>query len=57
MSKLVAALFLNIVCAIAFAQAPNPGGYSAARYDLIERRGVVITMRDGVRLSDRKSVV
>jgi putative CocE/NonD family hydrolase len=51
MSKLVAALLLNLACAIAFAQAPDPGSYSAPRYDLIERRGVVITMRDGVRLS------
>ena len=51
MFKLVAAAFVNLVCVLAFAQAPNPGNISAAKYDLIERRGVVVTMRDGVRLS------
>ena len=51
MLKLVTAVFLNLVCVVAFAQVPNPGNISAAKYDLIERRGVVVTMRDGVRLS------
>ena len=51
MLKLVTAVFLNLVCVVAFAQVPNPGNISAAKYDLIERRGVVVAMRDGVRLS------
>src|SRR5262249_10228364 len=35
----------------ALAQAPDPGNYSAARYEIQERRGVMVPMRDGVRLS------
>ncbi len=33
------------------AQAPDPGDYSEARYELEELRGVMVPMRDGVRLS------
>ena len=36
---------------LAFAQAPDPGNYSAAKYELHERRGVMVLMRDGVRLA------
>jgi putative CocE/NonD family hydrolase len=35
----------------AAAQAPNPGTYSAARYQLTERRGVMVPMRDSARLA------
>ena len=51
MSKLIAALCCHLVCAVAFAQAPDPGNYSAAQYELTERRDVLVPMRDGVRLS------
>lgn len=52
MSKPAAALcFLNVVCVLALAQAPDPGQYSAAQYPLVERRGVMVRMRDGVRLA------
>src|SRR3954471_14178913 len=30
---------------------PDPGGYSAAEHEVVERRGVMVPMRDGVRLS------
>ncbi len=33
------------------AQAPDAGAYSPARYEVRERRGVMVRMRDGVRLS------
>jgi putative CocE/NonD family hydrolase len=36
---------------IVAARAPDPGIYSAARYALHEQRGVMVPMRDGVRLS------
>jgi uncharacterized protein len=32
-------------------QAPKPGDYSAPRYDLTERRGISVPMRDGKRLT------
>ena len=51
MSKHFAAVCCNLICAIALAQAPDPGNYSAAQYDLVERRGVMVPMRDEVRLS------
>jgi hypothetical protein len=46
-----AAVFLSTAFGFAHAQAPDPGNYSAAKYELIERRGVMVPMRDGVRLS------
>src|SRR5512140_824978 len=51
MLNLLAVLFFNLLFASTIALAPNPGSFSAAKYDLIKRRGVVVTMRDGVRLS------
>lgn len=47
---------LIVLCLIAgstaaHAQAPDPGSYSPAQYAVQERRGVMVTMRDGVRLS------
>jgi putative CocE/NonD family hydrolase len=33
------------------AQPPNPGDYSAESFDLVESRGHMVAMRDGVRLS------
>jgi putative CocE/NonD family hydrolase len=36
----------------AFTQAPDPGNYSAVKnYELQERRGVMVAMRDGIRLA------
>jgi uncharacterized protein len=32
-------------------ESPDPGKYSEANYDIYERRGVMVPMRDGVRLS------
>ena len=48
----VAAL-LALVClpSTATSQAPDPGSYSPAVHDVIEERGHLVPMRDGVRLS------
>jgi uncharacterized protein len=43
--------FLCVLFRCALAQLPDPGDYSAARYDLNERRGVTISMRDRTCLS------
>src|SRR5579862_7154800 len=42
---------LCIALNVASAQAPDPGLYSAPKSDLDERRGVMVAMRDGVRLA------
>jgi len=42
---------LGLASARAVAQAPNPGTYSADRYELREQRGIRAPMRDGVSLS------
>ena len=42
---------ITIGAAGAAAQAPNPGNYSPAVHDVVEERGHLVTMRDGVRLS------
>lgn len=46
-------IFALLMCAarIGISRAPDPGEYSAARYALQERRGVMVPMRDRVRLS------
>src|SRR4051794_12351338 len=47
-----AAVLLGSLPEFATAQAPDPGSYSTAKdYELQERRGVMVPMRDGVRLS------
>ena len=48
---LTAVVLLTTAFGLAAAQAPDPGNYSSARYELQERRGVMVPMRDGVRLS------
>lgn len=48
---MAAAAFLGVPFQIAVGQAPDPGNYSTARYELNEHRGVMISMTDGVRLS------
>jgi len=47
----ISAVFLSMPLGFARAQAPDPRNYSAARYELIERRGIMVPMRDGARLS------
>src|SRR5262245_51639988 len=47
----LAAILLTIGSRSLEAQAPDPGKYSEARFEVGERRGVLIPMRDGVRLS------
>jgi hypothetical protein len=42
---------LNAAFGLAAAQTPDPGEYSAANYEIHERRNVMIEMRDGVSLS------
>ena len=42
---------LSLASASAQAQSPAPGSYSAAKYELTERRGVMVAVRDRVRLS------
>jgi putative CocE/NonD family hydrolase len=49
--KHIIALLLASICGLANAQAPAPENYSAAQYDFTVRRGVMVTMRDGVRLA------
>jgi len=46
-----ALLLLKLTWVIAVAQAPDPGSYSPAKYELQERRGVMVPMRDGTRLA------
>jgi len=47
-----AALLLSLMHDSAIGQAPNRGSYSAAKsYQLQERRGVMVPMRDGVQLA------
>jgi uncharacterized protein len=48
---LTVAVLLNLAFGGAVAQTPDPGNYSAARYEIHERRGVIVRMRDGVHLS------
>ncbi len=45
------ALLASPPVAAAAAQAPDPGSYSPAVHDVIEERGRLVAMRDGVRLS------
>ena len=45
------AALLRLLLGLAVAQAPDPGKYSVACYELHERRGVTVPMRDGVHLS------
>ena len=48
----VASAVLLILVALPLdAQTPSPGTYSAAVYDVLEERGHLVPMRDGVRLS------
>jgi len=46
-----ALLPLVLVSASVLGQAPNPGNYSAAAYELQERRGVLVPLRDGVHMA------
>lgn len=41
----------QVPCQQVFAGPPDPGSYSAAEYEVFEERGVLVTMRDGVRIS------
>jgi len=50
-APLLTCLLLNAASLPAAAQAPDPGAYSASKYELQELRGVAVPMRDGVRLS------
>jgi uncharacterized protein len=50
-ARLGAALLLNALCVLAHAQAPSAGSYSPPGFEVNERRGVMVAMRDGVRLS------
>jgi len=47
---LAAAVLFGVGCGNARAQAPIPGEYSAEKYELQERRGVMVPMGDGVQL-------
>lgn len=47
----VIALVLLSMAGLLRAQAPDPGDYSAERYEIHERRGVMAPVRDGVHLS------
>lgn len=44
-------LVIGLVASTAWAQPPDPGTYSADRFELVESRGHLVAMRDGVRLS------
>jgi len=46
-----AVLLLYSISGLVSAQAPSPGNYSELKYELTERRGVLVPMRDGVKLS------
>ena len=48
---LIAWLLLSAAFGPAVGQAPNPGDYSAAEYELQELRGVMVRKRDSVQLS------
>ena len=50
-SRVASAVLLIMVALPLDAQTPSPGTYSAAVYDVLEERGHLVPMRDGVRLS------
>jgi putative CocE/NonD family hydrolase len=45
------AIFLAIVCGAVWAQKPDPGHYSEAKYQVKVTVGIMVPMRDGIRLS------
>ena len=50
-SRVASAVLLILVALPLDAQTPSPGTYSAAVYDVLEERGHLVPMRDGVELS------
>lgn len=50
-AALLVAAFLAMAFATAPAQAPNPGAYSTAKFEVRQSRGHQVLMRDGVHLS------
>ena len=47
----ISVFILILTTQFIYAQAPNPGQYSQAVYNVIEERGYLVPMRDGILLS------